>query len=425
MKARLLCLLVLVFLTGILSQDFNYDEAKVPGFELPDPLMLSNGERVTDVSTWENQRRPEIYTLFAEHVYGKVPNSAKATEISYELLESSTDALGGTATRKQVRVFLLGDTDGPFMDVLIYLPNNREAAAPLFVGHNFYGNHTIVDDPAVRLSESWVRNNENFNIFNNKATEASRGVRTHRWPLRDILERGYGVATIYYGDIDPDDNGNFDNGIHPYFYSEGQTQPAPDEWGAIAAWAWGLSRALDYFAMDADINENQVAVMGHSRLGKTSLWAGAMDERFALVISNDSGCGGAALSRRRFGETVERINTVFPHWFADNFNQYNNNEGELPVDQHMLFALMAPRPVYVASAAEDLWADPRGEFLSAKYASPVYELYGLTGLPAEDMPALGDPVMGTIGYHIRPGKHDITLYDWDRYMDFADSFWKN
>ena len=288
MKAKLLCLL-LVFLTGAFAQDYNYDEAQVPEFELPDPLMLSNGERVTDVSTWENQRRPEIYTLFAEHVYGKVPKAAKATEISYELLESSTDALDGTATRKQVRVFLLGDTDGPFMDVLIYLPNNREAAAPLFVGHNFYGNHTIVDDPAIRLSESWVRNNENFNISNNKATEASRGVRTHRWPLRDILERGYGVATIYYGDIDPDDNGNFDNGIHPYFYADGQTHPAPDEWGAIAAWAWGLSRALDYFATDAEINENQVAVMGHSRLGKTSLWAGAMDERFALVMSNDSG----------------------------------------------------------------------------------------------------------------------------------------
>jgi len=417
MAAFCACMLWLAVESSAARANTNYDESKVPRYTLPEVLATRDGRKVTDANTWRQVRRPEVLELFRTHMFGRAPSRPK--KMSFEVFDRADGALDGKAVRKQVTVRFTQDANGPSMDILIYLPADAKGPAGLFVGLNFRGNHAINKDPGIRLSRRWI-NPRYEGLANGRATEAARGTAAGRWPVETILSRGYGLATIYYGDIEPDRKDGLAESIRAAYLKPGQLAPAPDEWGAIAAWAWGLSRAMDYFEADKDIDAARVAVMGHSRLGKTSLWAGASDERFALVISNNSGCGGAALSRRRFGETVARINTTFPHWFCGNFHKYGGREDDLPIDQHMLIALMAPRPVYVASAEQDRWADPRGEFLSALHASPVYRLLGKPGLPARTMPPVGKAVMGTIGYHIRPGRHDVTDFDWAQYLKFAD-----
>ncbi len=421
MKAILFALLFSVlFVSETFAQKRNVidDEANVPEYKLPDVLTRFNGGKVKSAKVWFNKQRPEILKKFTDEVYGKVPGKLDISDV--KVWETSDDAINGLAKRKQLSLFFKKGDRSLEVNVLMYLPKSQQKA-PVFLAYNFSGNHAVYNDPNIRLTESWVNNDPSVGIINNQVTEQSRATASNRWPVEEIIKAGYGLVTVYYGDVDPDKN-DFSDGIEQFFYQENQTRPKYDEWGSIAAWSWGLSRVMDYLEKDEQVDSKKVAVLGHSRLGKTALWAGATDQRFAMVISNESGCGGAALSKRIFGETVQIINTSFPHWFCGNFLKYNNNEEELQVDQHMLLALIAPRPLYVASAEGDKWADPRGEFLSAKYASAVYELLGLEGLPSKVMPEVNHPVMGTIGYHIRSGKHDLTLYDWQQYIKFADKF---
>ncbi len=398
----------------------NYDEAKIPEYKLPDPLVTESGDRVTDGEMWTKIRRPELLKLFESQIYGRGP---EACQISHKLVSSKDDAVDGKAIRREVDVLFGDSDDAPSMRLLIYTPKNSKSA-PAFLGLNFQGNHTIDADPSISLNTNWVREREGT-TKDNRSTEATRGVASSRWPVEMIIDRGYGLVTIYYGDIDPDFDDGFKNGIHGYFQSKTESIPQGEKWGSVAAWAYGLSRALDYLENDELVDGERVAVIGHSRLGKTSLWAGASDPRFKFVISNDSGCGGAALSRRAIGETVGRINTSFPHWFCDNYVNYNENENACPVDQHELIALIAPRAVYVASATQDEWADPKGEFLACVHADPVYRLLGTDGMggsePPAKQPEADSPIKsGTIGYHLRTGKHDLTAYDWSQYLDFAD-----
>lgn len=421
MKKTVIFILLSFFLqTGFAQFEANYDESKVPQFEVPDPLKTFNGKKIKNTKKWAKKGRPELMEFFTQNVYGEVPGELKIS--SFDIAEESSDALNGKAKRKQVE--LRFEKEGKQLDftILMYVPKSVKQV-PLFLGYNFYGNHTITNDVNVIISEAWVRNNESFGIINNQLTEQSRGVRNNRWAIDKIIEAGYGLAVIYYGEVDPDKD-DYSDGIHPFFYVGEQQRPASNEWGSISAWAWGLSRALDYFSQDVDVDESKVIVFGHSRLGKTSLWAGARDERFAGVISNNSGCGGAALSKRRFGETVWRITNSFPHWFCKNFKGFAKNEDALPVDQHELIALIAPRPVYVASAEEDRWADPKGEFLSALYATPVYELFNKKGIQQTEMPEINQPIQNSVAYHIRSGKHDVTDFDWEQYIKWADKFIK-
>jgi hypothetical protein len=421
MTGRLAAALLVLSAPAALAQPpgTNQDEVKVPPYTLPDPLILQSGERVTDAATWESKRRPEILRLFETHVYGKTPG--RPDRLAFEVKGTIKDALGGKATRKEITILFAGMPDGPRMDLALYVPNAGQGPRPTVVSLNFGGNHAVDPDPRVPLARAWEHTSDPKKSFH--PDDATRGKESSRWPLEHIIDRGYAVATAYYGDIDPDFDDGFKNGVHPLFDRPGQTRAA-DAWGSIAAWAWGLSRAMDYLETDRDVDAKRVIVMGHSRLGKTALWAGATDRRFAAVVSNDSGEGGAALARRQFGERVENLVTSFPHWFCLNYRRYAGHEDQLPIDQHELIALIAPRPVYVASATEDRWADPRGEFLSALAADPVYRLFGLIGLGTDHMPAPDHPVGDCIGYHLRTGKHDVTAYDWDQYLRFADRHFK-
>ena len=378
------------------------DETKVPAYVLPELLVDNDGKAVTTKKQWKEKRRQEVMTLFKEYVYGYLPDAK--VEASYKVLEQSDKALDGKATRKQIEITWTGNGTSRKALLLMYLPNVKKKS-PVFVNFNFLGNATLSADP---------------NVIPSQYSRQGIAYQKRRWPLHKIIDAGYGVATLHYYDIYFDEKGNVERSILPLLGISSETDMKPNSGRAIAAWAWGYSRVLDYLLTDKQVDGKRVVCMGHSRLGKTALWAGAQDDRFAIVISNNSGCGGAALSRRAYGETVNIINHTFPWWFCDNFKQYNKNEAKIPVDQHELLALAAPRPLYVASAVEDQWADPKGEFLSASLVEGVYHLFGYKGLKTDKMPSINQPIGDRVAYHIRSGVHDVTDYDWENYIRFAN-----
>ncbi|MGA2678810.1 MAG: acetylxylan esterase [Sedimentisphaerales bacterium] len=384
-----LCNLVYAAATPLGYPPGLYDEGNVPKFILPDPLVMLNGDKVSDVNTWKVKRRPEILRLFETNVYGRNVVGRPAG-MTWKVTAENRSDMNGLAITKTVTIYFTGKDNGPKMDVNIVLPASA-AQKPV---------------PLIAIVE-WA-------------------------PKKQLLlDHGYGLATFNAAQIEPDIKiGSYERSIRKFFAKPDQNQPGPDlssaaqtkgdEWGAIGAWAWGLSRAMDYIVTDKDIDANKVCVAGFSRFGKVAMWAGAQDERFAIVFSGESGCGGAVIVRRGFGETVKSINGYAPHWFCQNFKTYNSRVNDLPVDWHMLVALMAPRPVYIGTAEKDLWGDPRGSFLSAKYAEPVYQLFGEKGLGVEDMPPVETPVGDFIGYHNRKGTHGLNDYDWQQFFKFAD-----
>ena len=386
---------------------------------LPDPLVGDDGKRVTTPQQWWEKRRPELLEFFTHEMYGRSP--ARPDKMTFEVFDRDQKALEGKATRIQIAI-RPGGPDGPRIDLLVYVPNGAKVPVPVILGENFWGNHAIHADPGIRLTDSWVENKKQpfvdlAGVDNHKATDTTRGINAKQWPVETIIARGYALATLYREDVAADREPYFASGVHTLYP---EFQKNDDNFSTLAAWAWGLSRALDAMEKEPSVDAKRVAIFGFSRLGKAALWAAANDRRFAMVISNESGAGGAKLFRRGVGEDIKRLNTMFPHWFARNFRKYIDQDTTLPFDQHQLISLIAPRPVYVASAIDDKHSDPEGEFASAKAAEAVYRLLGAEGLPCETWPEVGKSVQGGIGYHVREGKHDVLPFDWEQYLRFAD-----
>lgn len=411
MRKCLLGILAWGFLPALPAGATNYDEAKVGDYTLPDPLVCQDGSRVTNAETWLAQRRPEILEAYRAEIFGRSPDAG--TNTTFNVWEISTNALGGAAVRKQIEINFSGTADGPFAHLLLYTPAGK-SAAPAFLCLQFNGNYTVTDDPDIAIFPGWNGKTGVPAMPKNPV----RGQSARNWKVTETLARGYGLAIIDYREIEPDlaNGAGFNHGVHKLF-----PPPAADGWGAIGAWAWGASRALDYLATDPAVDAQRVILFGHSRLGKTVLWAGAQDARFAAVIASCSGEMGASLSRRDYGETVDDVAKHIPYWMCGNFQKYAGHWTNLPVDAHSLLSLIAPRPLFLSTGSEDRWGDPRGEFLAARAATPVYELFGKTGLSETDFPPLDHALQHDIGFNCHTGKHDVLPTDWDNFLDFADA----
>ncbi|HZK97393.1 MAG TPA: acetylxylan esterase [Prolixibacteraceae bacterium] len=391
---KILIILIVLMLFTVSVQAQNYDESKVPEYVLPDVLKTTSGNVVDNKAMWEKVRRPEVLQLFENNVYGQMPKSFDS--IRYSITNKDASAMNGKAQLKQVLIEVFNNSKSVKINLILFVPNNVKKPVPAFLLINNRG-----------------RSN----------TDPSRVMKSDFWPAEMLIDSGYAIAAFHVSDLAPDNKETFGNGVLQMYPEQ---LAADNGMRAIGAWALGASRVMDYFEKDADINAQKVAVVGHSRGGKASLWAAAEDKRFAICISNCSGNTGAALSRRQFGERISNINTTFPYWFNTNYKKFNDKEDLLPVDQHMLISLIAPRPVYATNASKDLWADPKGTFMSLKNAEKVFALYGIkSNLPANP-PEINNPVINSaLGYHNREGEHNLTMYDWSNFIKFANYHYKS
>ncbi|MFM1942161.1 MAG: hypothetical protein RI897_1143 [Verrucomicrobiota bacterium] len=386
--------------SGGKEQDFdvNYDEDLIHPYQLPPLLVTAEGKPVTTAEEWMNVRRPQILSLFSHLIYGSVPQPPSALETQYSVIQTDPVFMNGRATRKDISIRFSTINGSAEMLVLVYIPNHTTAPAPAFMIHSFDNTRSAGFD----------------------AHPTYPDVLRNGWPLGRFFEAGFGFVVVYQQDLVAHNEVEFRNSIHRLFYRTDQSFPKASEWGVLGAMAWGASRALDYLETDAGLEAARIAIMGHSKCGKAALWTAAQDQRFAMAVSAQSGCAGAALWRRKSGETLDKMVTRFPYWLCRNAWKFVGQEDDLPVDQHMLLACIAPRPVYVHSANGDTWADPRGEYLSAYHASEVYTLLGKKGLTSPESPEPGQPIMESdVGYHTREGGHSINGYDWERFIEFG------
>ncbi|WP_296704382.1 acetylxylan esterase [Algoriphagus sp.] len=394
----------------------NYDEDAIPPYTLPDLFTLENGKKVTDSKTWLKNRRPELLEAVAALQYGKTPPAPR--KIEFDVVEKEGDAFNGKAIRRQVRIYLTENSKDHPMDLLVYLPKNSNKAVPIFFTISFTANSQTVDDAEVRIGEIWNREGQKV-----KADQPSRFRATN---VEQFIDEGYGFATVYYGDIDPDFKDGFEHGIRKEFLKPGETKPKDDEWGTISAWSWGLSRAMDYFEKDNQIDQDRVALMGVSRLGKTVLWTGIRDPRFKMIIASCSGEGGAALARRDYGENIKHMSdpSRYAYQFAPNYHEYSTHVEDFPFDAHSLVAMIAPRPILLQTGNTDYWSDPKGEFLAAQEASKVYQLFGENGPEENEMPPAGDTSLleNKLGYYMHEGGHGTIPSDYPVFIQFMKKF---
>lgn len=404
------------------DMEIIFDEALVPAYTLNDLMVMNDGRRISTLEEWR-ERRKELQTILEETVYGKVPSIP--FEISSEILEDWSPAFDGIGKRKQRRLTITTEHGSISANVLIYAPQNIETPVPAFLGLNFFGNQTIAPDPNIIATKTWLLKKSEDGPPSIEEKVMDRGIFTTGWPLKMVLEEGFAIATACYSEFDPDYDDGYKNGLHGIFSSP-EYHRNPDDWGAVSAWAFGLSRILDVLVQEPLIDAARITAVGTSRLAQTALWAGVTDERFFMVVDNESGSGGSALNKRCFGENVSAINLRFPHWYCDNFSKYDHNEAALPMDTHGVVALAAPRPIYFGTAVEDLWSDPRGTFEAAKAASIVYEFLGKPGLPMETFPDVSQTDHhGTIGFHRRAGGHGVNEFDWLQFIAFFKSHLQN